>query len=229
MSPRHVSALGALVTVASLAIDPFVQQVASYRLNILTPPEPTSLPVRLGFKDNYGAYQAATYAALYNFGTVTQTSQNCFGNCTWGPYTTLAVCSQCANISHLVSSSKPISTYRPSNKPTDSKCLWTLPNGLNLSFGHSVGDTISSGEFPAITFHNNDSAILNFTLLSNHNPPTPPQPQPIPPSTSPKPPTTRLRTPRPPLTTKTSTTSNGHVDSTPLKTRTYNGSISLTR
>jgi len=154
------------MTVASLAIDPFVQQVASYRLNILTTHEPTSLPVRLGFKDNYGAYQAATYAALYNFGTVTQTSQNCFGNCTWGPYTTLAVCSQCAKISHLVSSSKPISTCRPSNKPTDSECLWTLPNGLNLSFGHSVGDTISSGEFPAITFHNNDSAILNFTLLS---------------------------------------------------------------
>ncbi len=54
MSPRHVSALGALVTVASLAIDPFVQQVASYRLNILTTHEPTSLPVRLDLKTIMG-------------------------------------------------------------------------------------------------------------------------------------------------------------------------------
>ena len=159
---RHVSSLGALITVSALAINPFAQQVASYQLEELASSQNSTLPVRFYFSDDLDAsFRGAVIAGLFGSGQNTLNPHCPSGNCTWAPYQTLALCSQCVDVTSLIEAT-------PSNCAIfdDSPCLWSPPNGLSLlkESGRAVSNR--SGTLPPMVLDRVGYAIVNFSLLS---------------------------------------------------------------
>ena len=163
---RHVSSLGALVTVLALAINPFAQQVATYQLEQVASSQNSTLPVRFAYpNDLISTFKAAAYNGLFGSGHNTLTPYCPSGNCTWTPYQTLAVCSQCVNVTGLVE-------YRQSNDQvqrcelddSESPCLWSLPNGLALNDSAALN---SSGTLPPIMLDKVGHSFVNFSMLGH--------------------------------------------------------------
>ena len=167
-----MSSLGALITILALAIHPFVQQVASYPLELVVSAQNSTLPVLLSTP----AFElkGPVYSGLFGLGNFTQTPHCPTGNCTWAPYQTLAVCSQCVDIAEHI-------TYTESNKQVSScdvggyetPCLATLPNGLSIGFANNsdmkVGDPTvlnTSGMLPPITLDKVGFALAHFSLMA---------------------------------------------------------------
>ena len=143
---------GALVVIASLAVDPFTQQMLGYydcsvslksqhatlpRTNMFLPTEALSEQLAA---DILPVVQPAMYAGLFSSGLLP--SFNCpSGNCTFpGPYHTVGFCSQCEDISGTVSfvgvcNNKTVDLQgsmacKAANWETYNL---TLPSGLSLS------------------------------------------------------------------------------------------------
>lgn len=177
---RHFSSLGALVTVLALAVDPFVQQVAIYKLESVPLPQNPTLPVLLtsiGTEAGMGFIKGPVYSALFGLGNFTQTPDCPNGNCTWAPYQSLAVCSQCVDITDTI-------TYSVSNNPVPNcdvanhytPCLMTLLNGLSLGTADvtdlkAKDDNLyslnTSGMLPPITLDQKGYTLANFSLLAS--------------------------------------------------------------
>ena len=154
---RHVSSLGALITVLALGIDPFAQQVASYQLEKFASSQNSTLPVRFYFPyDLDASFRDAAYAGLFGSGQNTLNPHCPSGNCTWAPYQTLALCSQCVDVTSLIKYSDPYVdqwSYFPS-----------LPNGLSLQISNDVASSMS-GTLPPMMLDKVGYAIVNFSLL----------------------------------------------------------------
>lgn len=160
---RHISTIGALITVLALAIEPFTQQVLSYRLQQTlvanSSGTASTAQVRWYFNDHVSSlHQAAVYGGVLGnqFREICPTS-----NCTWKPYSTLAICSQCANITNFIRDKKADSLS------TDERFYsMSLPNGLSLDYGERLN---FSANLDPVGLRNYGFSILNMTLLSQSN------------------------------------------------------------
>ena len=152
---RHVSSLGALITVLALAINPFTQQVATYQLEQVPSSQNSTLPLRFSYpNDLFSSFKGAAYNGLFGFGQNALTPYCPSGNCTWAPYQTLAVCSQCVNVADLMVQRCNLDVY--------SSCLWSLPNGLALNDGAMLN---TSGTLPPMMLDNVGQSLVNFSML----------------------------------------------------------------
>ena len=167
---RHISSLGALVTVLALAIDPFAQQVACYEVETSASSQNSTLPVRFYFADDIDAtFRGASYAGLFGSGQNTLNPHCSSGNCTWAPYRTLALCSQCIDVTSLVKATG-VECDIYSITSDHGKCSWSLPNGLSLKvYGLSKSNMNMSGILPPMMLDKVGHAVVNFSLLDITN------------------------------------------------------------
>ena len=125
---RALAALGAIVTIFTLALDPIFQQVVEYPVHWKIQPETGSIPRATGY-DPYASdaeyrrdtgmmiqtegnivgvankffYGAGTLGRTFSKAARTEIPLSCpNSNCTWQPYETLGTCSKCADISDLL-------------------------------------------------------------------------------------------------------------------------------
>lgn len=159
-----MSSLGALLTVLALAINPFAQQVATYQLEQVASFQNSTLPVRFSYpNDLVSSFKAAAYNGLFGSRHNSLTPCCPSRNCSWAPYQTLAVCSQCVNVTGLIEYTQ--SNHRVPGCDLDdheSSCLWSLPNGLALNNGAALN---TSGTLPPIMLDKVGHSLVNFSML----------------------------------------------------------------
>jgi Protein of unknown function (DUF3176) len=166
----HLASIGAIVTLIALALDAFVQQSVTYPLRSVN--ETASVPFSQSYPPtgmnqadyNYEVEQsmkAAIYDGVFYANTSVTgaaVSANCpTGNCTFPDYASMAVCSQCHDITSLITS-----VCIPANFgikiPGNCTMQATLPNGLTMRNG--IGEQITN------SFHFN---YLNMSTNSTLN------------------------------------------------------------
>lgn len=148
---RSLASVGALLTLLALAIDPFTQQVIRIK-NVET--VLSGSPSWISRSNNYtgsGPHKAAglwditpAMTKAFYTGVVDpariglQISPTCpTGNCTFStPYRSLAVCSQCSNITHEIKRSGPIKGL---------PITYSLPNGLAMNSSSGYVMKLDSG------------------------------------------------------------------------------------
>ncbi|KAL5115859.1 hypothetical protein ACEQ8H_006261 [Pleosporales sp. CAS-2024a] len=143
---KDLAALGALIMLCSLALDPFFQQVVSFpdrwtlqnatsAIPRVTNYNPTYIPLyiqgveQVQTDNNVDAiikqffYQNGTQPVSYGNGTRPDIPLSCpTSNCTWPIYETIAVCSKCEEVSHLLDI-----TYSCKHTSIDWSAKWTGP------------------------------------------------------------------------------------------------------
>lgn len=162
----------AVLVISIQAIGPFVQQIVSVDLQDVIVSNNATVPLSWTWSDHEDqldaqgcggdvacmmvhAYDKSTRYALER----TPVQPVCpFANCSWEPYWTLAICSQCEDISHLVgvvdrSTGQP---SRMSNLSTLGSNVWTLPNG------HYLDPSIRIGSAGAVIGN-----LINITATQN--------------------------------------------------------------
>jgi hypothetical protein len=139
---RLVASTGALLTIMTIAINPFVQQIISYEARLVNVTE-ASIPVAINYNTTGqvgGSLEAdlTIKAAIMNAVLNIDATSSLFdvrpdcatGNCTWPPYQTLAVCSACNDLT------KELTTKSANLKNSDKTPIpgtnSSLPNGLFL-------------------------------------------------------------------------------------------------
>jgi len=160
-----------------------VQQVAFPRLEAVPLPQNTTLPVlrtstaTLSADGGINSIQRYIYGGLFGVEDFAMNPSCPSGNCTWDRYQTLAVCSQCVNITDQVLYFDNETGQQLSNTSHISKffelTMQSLPNGLSL--GQAVGQSGSlntSGKLPPITLDKVGYALANFSLIG-HKPAAP--------------------------------------------------------
>ena len=168
---RHISTLGALVTVLAIAINPFVQQVVVYQLEQAPLLYNVTLPVGYLLSPSLAETKGPVYLGLFGIANPTQTPYCPSTNCTWSPYQTLAVCSQCADLTDHVNFMQAGKQVPSCNETIQQgqNCPVALPNGLSLGFpGRATGDyrTLNaSGSLPAVTLDSVGYALANFSMI----------------------------------------------------------------
>lgn len=161
--------MGALITILSMAMDPFFQQIASYEPGPVGSGNSSVIPSRrlfdAGLDSKYAhpqvppAMRAAIYQGLFFTGATNDTfamsalapRPNCAsGNCTYPEFETLAVCSKCANVTDRL--------FRNwTNEFGTDTYNWSLPNGFNTG-----GIDVSDGDRVVMKA----SASYNATVLT---------------------------------------------------------------
>lgn len=138
----HLASIGSFVTLLALLSDAFIQQSVSYPLKtvaqrdgLATVPY-TQNYTQIGGGDGEPAYinqlmLAAVYAGVFStkYGqTMSAVIPICTtGNCTFPAFASLAVCSNCANVTRLLNhTALPDTGLGPSD-------TWTLPNGQSIA------------------------------------------------------------------------------------------------
>ncbi|KPI45566.1 uncharacterized protein AB675_257 [Cyphellophora attinorum] len=140
-----IGSLGAVLAILVLAVGPFAQQVVSVSLKEEVTGQASlgkavnateMLTISMGGEGAVASaalpMRAAYYNALYGFPTSGSLPNPPFtcpsGNCTWDPFVSLAVCSECRDIGELVQRVEwtSFSTYANISYVT-----WALPNEYN--------------------------------------------------------------------------------------------------
>lgn len=193
---RALAALGALVTIFALALDQFFQQVVEFpdrwRLQ-----GNSSIPRVVRYEPVYpeqylnGLLEAQRdenlYAVLDSFfyGNGTQPMQ--FGNgtradvplscptsnCTWPPYETLGVCSQCVDVSQLLTFDCLETRVDWTSNLTGPGTEWTYPNGTVCGYwlnATSEEPVLMSGYLKNSTDSGEEEALLMRILALVTNP-----------------------------------------------------------
>ena len=124
----------------------------------------STLPVRFSYpNDLVPSFKAAAYNGLFGSGHNTLTPYCPSGNCTWAPYQTLAVCSQCVNVTGLVKYTQSNHQVQSCELDDDeSPCLWALPNGLTLNDSIALN---TSGTLPPMMLDKVGHSLVNFSML----------------------------------------------------------------
>jgi len=182
-----LGSFGALLAIMALAIGPFAQQIASFRSHTIESPNGASIPRAL----NYTGYlpglsssngyvpilpmKSAVYNGLFaeNNNPSAALNVTCStGNCTFGPFETLAVCYSCIDMTPYMT------RYCQDGKSTDGNatdCGWQLPGGsaylnkstdvlsMTSSFPSSYGD-MPYTTIMKLTFMGTESRIVPDTL-----------------------------------------------------------------
>ncbi|KAE8451714.1 hypothetical protein EG329_003171 [Mollisiaceae sp. DMI_Dod_QoI] len=180
--------LGAVITLLTLAVDPFTQQILSFE-NAPHPIGSSNISARIifetgvypdggvmqtenanGFVQTSGSFTSLVNQGLYFDGNLSNTfsrnalelrPQSSGGNVTFGVVETLAVCSECANIT----------TYLPPPEKCDaSHWNWTLPNKASTGctlFGDRSTNVITliSNANPLVLDTTGHLVILNLTAI----------------------------------------------------------------
>ncbi|KAI0011043.1 hypothetical protein F4779DRAFT_626726 [Xylariaceae sp. FL0662B] len=186
-SARDIASLGALITILSLAIGPFIQQITFIESSPYDV-DNSSLPYRLMYQsglDNVEAHpqvtdlmRAAINQGLYFTGNLSddiarntlQPRPQCqTGNCSYGTFESLAVCSQCADISELLPPFEHKDTQDVSELWCNPRCYRsTLPNGFSTGWltGSGAETTLTtSAAYDPIKLKAG-LPILNLTAIS---------------------------------------------------------------
>lgn len=153
---RRSAAVGAIITILSIGVGPFVQQMATVRNQLVPSSIPASMPragsyqvmaqrtsnqEAMGWEINEESI-AIYNAALGQSNTSARVKPDCpTGDCDIPPFRSLALCSHCSDVSHLLSSSSnPVPCY------TDYSVFnHSLPTGLNLSYTNIPFFSTNSG------------------------------------------------------------------------------------
>lgn len=161
-----MSSLGALITVLALGINPFAQQVTSYRLKTFASSQNSTLPVRFSFADDLNPkFRGAAYAGLFGSGQSTLIPYCPSGNCTWAPYETLSLCSQCVDVTNLIDRKQLDHQAHGCDRDLiSSPCFLSLPNGLSLQRSDDVMSNMS-GTLPPMMLDKVGYSIVNFSML----------------------------------------------------------------
>lgn len=154
---RSLAALGAIITLFSLALDPFFQQVVDFP-DRWAPMGNSSIPVVNVYKPHFGTdfkngvpiiqsdqdIEAITQKFLYDNGTQPmqvangtrpEIPLNCpSSNCTWPVYETLGVCSACEDVSELLTWSCLTTIVDWTPKLNGSGFESTYPNGTMCGY-----------------------------------------------------------------------------------------------
>ncbi|KAF2136392.1 uncharacterized protein K452DRAFT_292425 [Aplosporella prunicola CBS 121167] len=178
----HLAKLGALLSVIVLAIDPFVQQIVTYPSRTVPGAiHNATIPVATGYdgyapggimgtKDPTLAIKAAVYSGLYgsdmtgNGGSDFAVTPFCStGNCTWeAPYSSLAMCTKCANITESLKSNC-------SGSLIPDRCNYTLPSGLTLGGqfigGNAFMESNAYGEPSSVHFNGTSGIIASVQTI----------------------------------------------------------------
>lgn len=169
-----MTSLGAALTIAALAIHPFLQTIPILRLRTVPSMDTASVGRATTFSsfaiDPQGADEGgndlstldsaskgAVYAGLFNYTSYSTVSSNCpSGNCTWHTYTSLGVCSACNAIT-------PESAYNPDGYDGPDY-TWSLPNGLEIEPSTLSMDVVNA--LPAPSFKElREYIIVNLTSM----------------------------------------------------------------
>ncbi|TRX96904.1 hypothetical protein FHL15_002210 [Xylaria flabelliformis] len=165
-----ITSIATVVIVLSLAITPFVQQSTSTRF---VPYQETSASysIRLVYDNSAPGYSSLSnnliarfYQGLYFLGSLEDevasnslqpTPQSCSGNCTYEDFQSLAVCSECADISSYINLDLTVNL-------THQNKLWSLPNGFSVSIWESRDD--------AKPDHSPDELRLQLVTTAEYSP-----------------------------------------------------------
>ncbi|KAI5359713.1 hypothetical protein Slin14017_G092740 [Septoria linicola] len=169
----HMSSVGALLTVVALAIEPFLQLVPSYSTRMTAQLGSHATVPAVGYFEqiehdplNFDMVTAgqgmkgAVYNGMYASSNVKVATPTCpTGNCTWEPYTSLAVCSSCTNLTEMLVYAPP-SGYMQWQE-------WRLPNDLRTGNASSLKQSTGTGEVgnPDAPDHGNWS--INYPHMQN--------------------------------------------------------------
>ncbi|KAF1911041.1 hypothetical protein BDU57DRAFT_560607 [Ampelomyces quisqualis] len=123
---KVLAALGAMITLCMMALDPFFQQVVDFPDRWALQDAPSKIPTIVRYEPSIGkvlregvevavndpdlflvldkfSYGNGTQPVLFGNGTRPDIPLSCpTSNCTWPTYETLGVCSKCADVSHLL-------------------------------------------------------------------------------------------------------------------------------
>ncbi|EAT82767.1 hypothetical protein HBI56_066240 [Parastagonospora nodorum] len=141
---------GAIIAVVGLALGPFAQQIATYKVRDVESDIGAIIPRALNYTGALVGNTSSTgyvpilplKAAVYNglfaennrpAASLPFTCQS--GNCAWEAFETLAVCQECTDISSLVT------RYCPPEmgaSPNMSTCGWQVPQGAHLNTSSDV-------------------------------------------------------------------------------------------
>ncbi|KAI0436476.1 hypothetical protein F4803DRAFT_223442 [Xylaria telfairii] len=195
---RDISSLGAVITILSLAIDPFLQQITKFE-SVPVAIGTSSISSRVIFEMNVSpkgnatrdsfAQIPAAFIPLANQGlyfdgdlddpfsrnTLQLRPRSTGGNVSFDLAETLAVCSKCANITHLL---PPPENCKPGNEECceDDDCddlswKWELPNGVSTGWSHygdrstMVLQSVARGDLLEIDMTGR-LTILNLTVIA---------------------------------------------------------------
>ncbi|KAK0507926.1 hypothetical protein JMJ35_009815 [Cladonia borealis] len=169
---RHIAFVGATITVLMLLFDPFLQQVVVYP-DRLVASEKTATIVRA---QNYVArseeglplpsvvdmsLKAAIYEGIFDVRDQADVNIEHYcstGNCTWQDFSSLAVCSKCANITSYI---------EKSCNETGCHHLY-LPDGPTITGSGSQINSSTTNISPDLA--NTTASIIQFTsLISKSN------------------------------------------------------------
>ena len=152
----HLGSLGVLLSAAALAMEPLAQQSISYPLRDL--PSPAAFIPRSQFFHSGGGtaflndardmkMRGAIVGGLYNqdlINAAITSSMSCLtGNCTFPAYSSMAVCSQCVNTTHLLTPVENVPTSCCTNPLSTDSCVCQLPNGNSMQQRRTEGMNVT--------------------------------------------------------------------------------------
>ncbi|KAH7355037.1 hypothetical protein BKA65DRAFT_233075 [Rhexocercosporidium sp. MPI-PUGE-AT-0058] len=148
---RALAVLGAFVVVTSVAFEAFVQQAISYPLQVIyTPSDHVRMPVNKRFYVpwslshlpwlSYTAETALLGSAL-GASAVPEVSATCpTGNCTWGPYSTLVLCSSCVDVSEFAGKNYKCDPDVSEEVIAVNLAIPALDDGSNITCNYTLTD-----------------------------------------------------------------------------------------
>lgn len=172
---RHWATLGALVTIGTLAFDPFLQSVISLKGRLDVALLENSVTIGRSTSTDFGAADFAIASSIYNgfynstsFRSQTVGFRCTTGNCTWPVFSTLAVCSSCVNVSdHIQNRSYESGTF--------SRTIYSLPYAQITNDNGRKGDGlldqteifVNSTVHPqnTISFTDKDTLLISFLAM----------------------------------------------------------------
>ena len=188
---RFLAYMGSILTIAMLAIGPFLQQIVNNSTLAVKSSE-ASLPVAYLYADSASTnnvldrdvdlrMKSAIMAGLLSgndssdqFAVPIKCTT---GNCSWPDYTSLAVCAACADLSHRLT----VSTSASSNGSSEASApvvAYKLPNGLQLEtyegqegIQMTVNNSLQLGnpEPNSIAFQTHNSTLLDLFVIAVDN------------------------------------------------------------
>ena len=171
-----LGSFGAVIVILAIAMSPFAQQIVAYQNRSATaagnsvasiktakaykpvlpgdPATPNSFVPILPMK-------AAVYNGMFSADPNPTVPFECHtGNCTFPAFSTVAVCSQCEDLSaalvRVCEMTMPINNGTTNSTSNSTSCLWKLPNGASLNdtnavFGMNTSIPSTSGNMPYST------------------------------------------------------------------------------
>ncbi|KAH8674232.1 hypothetical protein BX600DRAFT_509418 [Xylariales sp. PMI_506] len=142
----HLASFGAAITILSIANEPFIQQVIhtypcpqTSATGVATLPRTNtyawqSIHVAAATQSLEAAEQAPIYQGAYS--SIPQVQPGCVsGNCTFPEFKTVAMCSECKDVSGTLNYTGPSNDTALDGNGDLCRGTWSLPSGLNITFG----------------------------------------------------------------------------------------------